>query len=151
MGLQLSTRGRYGMRALCRLAQNYGGAPISIQSLSDEDGIPMRYLEQIMGRLRREGLVNSIRGPKGGYWLDIPPAEIKLGHALRTLEGSISLVWCVDEKEDCPHKGSCPTAHFWCAMNDGIQAFLDATSLAQLVDGGWADRRVRFLVEPKGA
>jgi len=149
MGLQLSTRGRYGVRALTQLVKNYGGQPLSIQTLSEEEKIPLRYLEQIMGRLRRDGIVESIRGPKGGYWLEIAPEKISLGKVLEILEGNITLVWCVDETEDCPNRASCPTAAFWCTVNDGIRQFLDETTLDQLNSEDWGNRKLSFKLEKK--
>lgn len=149
MGLQLSTRGRYGVRALTRLVKNYGGQPLSIQVLSEEEIIPLRYLEQIMGRLRRDGIVESIRGPKGGYWLEQAPDQISLGHVLEVLEGSISLVWCVDETENCPHEKDCPTALFWSTVNAGIRHFLDKTTLAQLNNEDWGNTELAFKLEKK--
>ncbi|MCK5145376.1 Rrf2 family transcriptional regulator [bacterium] len=144
MGLQLSTRSRYGVRALCKLAENFGKDPLSIQTLSEEENIPLRYLEQIMGRLRRDGIVESIRGPRGGYWLEIDPSTIKMDRILKVLEGDISLIWCADDIKACSHREGCYTAAFWSCLTTGIRSFLGSVSLQQLLDEDWSKLKLDF-------
>ena len=139
MALKLSTRGRYGMRALCCLASNDNGKPLSIQTISDAEKIPLRYLEQIMSRLRRGGIVKSIRGPKGGYELCKKPFEISLDLILQVLEGSLAIVWCADtgKKRRCTRENHCFTKGFWNLLNRGITDVLKQVTLADLASNDW--------------
>ena len=92
--MKLSTKGRYGLRAMIDLAQYSGDAPVSIISISERQDISERYLEQLVALLRKAGLVRSIRGAGGGYVLAKDMKEISVGDILRALEGSLEPVEC---------------------------------------------------------
>ena len=89
--MKLSTRGRYGLKAMVDLALAYGGGPVSTASLAAQQGVSEAYLEQLISALRKAGLVTSSRGAQGGYALSSPPEEINVGEILRVLEGSTAL------------------------------------------------------------
>ena len=93
--LKLSNRGLYGIKALYELANNYGNAPLTIREISGRHGMPIPFLEQVLYRLKKNGLVKSRRGINGGYVLSRPPDKITLGDAVRALEGPIALCDCI--------------------------------------------------------
>lgn len=137
MALRLSTKGRYGVRAVCRLAARYGGRPTTLQAIANKENIPIRYLEQIMVPLRRRGLLSSFRGPGGGYTLARPPEQIRVGEVLEILEGSLAVVRCVEEKrsENCCTRENCTTRDLWYGLSQSIQEFVNNISFRDLIEG----------------
>lgn len=133
--LKLSTKGRYGLRALIDLAKYSTDEPVSITSISDRQGISERYLEQLMGLLKKNGLVKSIRGAGGGYMLAKNLADISVGDVLRALEGNLELVDCPGllPEEGCKSADSCVTKYVWKRINDSISQTVDEIKLDQLV------------------
>ena len=134
--MKLSTRGRYGLRALLDLAVHQENGPVSIQSISARQEISESYLEQIIGKLRKAGLVNSIRGAQGGYQLAMAPADISVGDVLRALEGNLTPVDCngLDESGACSGKDLCVTKYVWKKINESINETVDEIKLDQLVE-----------------
>lgn len=134
--MKLSTKGRYGLRALIDLAQHGGDEPVSITSISDRQGISERYLEQLMGMLKKAGLVKSIRGAGGGYRLGKEIKEISVGDVLRALEGNLNPVECsgLESEEGCTASESCVTKYVWQKINESINQTVDGMMLEQLVD-----------------
>ena len=120
--LKLSTKGRYGLRALIDLAQYSSEAPVSITSISARQDISERYLEQLMAMLKKAGLVSSIRGAGGGYVLAKDMRELSVGDILRALEGSLEPVKCpaFSHEEECMAAGGCVTKYVWQKINDSI-------------------------------
>ena len=98
--MKLSTKGRYGLRAMIDLAVYSEKEPVSIQSIADRQNISERYLEQLMASLKKEGLVKSIRGANGGYQLARPAIGISVGDILRALEGDLRAVTCPANGEE---------------------------------------------------
>lgn len=137
MALRFSTKGRYGVRALCRLARLYEDGPVSIETIAKFEDIPIRYLEQIMTRLRREGIVKSTRGPGGGYKLNRPPDKLSLGELIQVLEGKTPVVWCVDADEEsrCLREDVCTTRDLWKKLNEWFQTIFNNISLQEIVEG----------------
>ena len=133
--MKLSTKGRYGLRALIDLAQYSTKEPVSITSISDRQGISERYLEQLMGLLKKNGLVKSIRGAGGGYMLAKKLEEISVGDVLRALEGNLELVDCpgLTPEDRCRSADSCVTKYVWKRINDSISRTVDEIKLDQLV------------------
>lgn len=113
--MKLSTKGRYGLKAMYDLALNYGDEPVSLKSIAERQGISENYLEQLMANLRKAGLVRSIRGAYGGYLLSREPSKITVGDVLRALEGPIGLVDCVLEQDavKCLKYENCITRTVW--------------------------------------
>lgn len=106
--MKLSTKGRYGLRAMIDLAVYSEKEPVSIQSIADRQNISERYLEQLMASLKKEGLVKSIRGANGGYQLARPAIGISVGDILRALEGDLRAVTCPANGEE--GNGGCENA-----------------------------------------
>ena len=136
--MKVSTRGEYGMRAMVSLAREYGNGPIALTNVAQDSAVPPAYLEQLMGVMRRAGLIVSTRGAHGGYELARPPAEIRVGDVYRVLEGPIAPMECVSEVEPdelCPLLDGCATRVVWLKVRDNIVEALDSTTLADLVEG----------------
>ena len=134
--LKLSTKGRYGLRALIDLAQYSSGGPVSTASISARQDISERYLEQLMSMLKKAGLVKSIRGAGGGYVLAKDMCEISVGDVLRALEGSLEPVDCAGLEPEgmCSASDSCVAKYVWQRINESINRTVDEIRLDQLVD-----------------
>lgn len=134
--MKISTKGRYGLRALIDLAQYSEIEPVSISSISARQGISERYLEQIMSLLKKAGLVKSIRGAGGGYVLAKEMSGISVGDILRALEGSLEPVECAafHQNEECEAAGGCVTKYVWQRINESINQTVDEINLEQLVE-----------------
>ena len=133
--MKLSTKGRYGLRALIDLAVHSEREPVSISSISARQNLSERYLEQLMGKLKRAGMVKSVRGAQGGYQLAKEKKEISVGDILRALEGSLEAVECpgLKEEQGCEEADFCVTKYVWKRINDSITSAVDEITLEQLV------------------
>lgn len=134
--LKLSTKGRYGLRAVIDLARYSGDGPVSITSISARQNISERYLEQLMSMLKKAGLVSSVRGAGGGYILARDIKEISVGDILRALEGSLEPVDCpgLEPDGECKSADSCVTKYVWKRINDSINRTVDEIMLDRLVE-----------------
>lgn len=134
--MKISTKGRYGLRALIDLAQYSEIEPVSISSIAARQGISERYLEQLMTLLKKAGLIQSIRGAGGGYILAKDVSEISVGDILRALEGNLEPVECAayHEEESCEVAGRCVTKYVWQRINESINQTVNEISLKQLVE-----------------
>jgi Rrf2 family cysteine metabolism transcriptional repressor len=133
--MRISTRGRYGLRAMVELALHFGEGPIPLKNIANQQELSEHYLEQLMGNLRKAGLVKSVRGAQGGYELAKAPPQISAGDILRVLEGPISPVECIDEgkkKGSCEKIDLCPTRILWLRIYEQINKVLDSTTLEDL-------------------
>lgn len=133
--MKLSTKGRYGLRAMVDLALNSeDGTPVSIQSISQREQISESYLEQLVRRLRNADILVSQRGAGGGYVLARPADEITVGEVLRALEGNLKAVECVsDTAGACTHMDLCVTRFVWERVNAAIEEAVDSITIGQLV------------------
>ncbi len=134
--MKLSTKGRYGLRAMIDLADHSEEMPQSIASIAARQSISDSYLEQLMAKLKKAGLITSIRGSQGGYILAKPGTEISVGDILRALEGDLSPVKCMGLKGDhaCSGSGNCVTKNVWKRIDDSIQNAVDSIYLNELVE-----------------
>ncbi len=135
--MKVSTRGEYGVRAMVALAKNYGQGPMSISAVSKASSVPMPYLEQLIGPLRRAGLVESKRGARGGYQLTRDPHDVVVGEVYRVMEGPVAPMDCVSEdvsEQTCPLIDGCETRPVWLRMRDAIIMTIDSTTLGDLID-----------------
>ncbi len=134
--MKLSTKGRYGVKAMFDLAQHLGEGPISLKSIAERQGISEHYLEQLISGLRKTGLVKSVRGAQGGYVLGREPDKIRVGDIIRVLEGPIAPVDCVSEEdpENCLKAEFCVTRTIWEKVRDSIADVLDSITLADMVE-----------------
>jgi Rrf2 family protein len=132
--MKLSTKGRYGTRALLELALHYGEGPIQLKDIARRQQIPLRYLENLITPLVNGGLVRSIRGVGGGVLLARPLEEIKLSEVVKLLEGPTTPVECVYNPEICGRSETCVTRDVWSELDKAINGVLEATTLENLVD-----------------
>jgi len=129
--MRLTTKGRYGLRAMVDLAQHHGRGPVPLKSIAERQAISEAYLEQLFATLRRAHLVRSIRGATGGYLLAQDPSQITVGDIIRALEGPVVPVDCLNEfsSEICPRLDLCPTRQVWVQLQEVINTTLDSINL----------------------
>lgn len=134
--MKLSTKGRYGLRALIDLALYSEEEPVNIQSIAKRQNISESYLEQLVRKLRTAGLVTSVRGAGGGYQLARPASEISVGDVLRALEGNLAAVTCSGGQEESGCQGAdlCVTRYVWQRINESITQAVDTMWIDQLVE-----------------
>ncbi|HBF35915.1 MAG TPA: hypothetical protein DDW50_01170, partial [Firmicutes bacterium] len=130
--MKLSTKGRYGVKAMVDLAINYGGEPVPIKSVAERQNISDLYLEQLFAQLRKAGLIQSVRGALGGYVLSRPPAKILISEIMNVLEGSVEISDCIDDT-NCINMDYCATRLLWVKIKDSIDQVLESTTLADIV------------------
>jgi Rrf2 family iron-sulfur cluster assembly transcriptional regulator len=131
--MKLSTRGRYGARLMLELSKHYGKGPMSMTEISKHQGIPIKYLEQIIIPLKRARLVTSVRGPKGGHMLSRPPDEISLWDILVLLESRMALVDCLTDDGVCPNASTCPIRPVWEEAYSALVNLFKKTTLDNVV------------------
>ena len=134
--MKLSTKGRYGIKAMVELACEYSsGTRLSISQLSERQDISYAYLEQLIAVLKKAGLVSASRGAQGGYTLSRPPEDISVGEILTALEGSTALVECVGTGgTSCENVCSCSARGLWLKLQRRIDDVLDSTSLRDMAE-----------------
>ena len=132
--MRISTRGDYATRALQDLALHYDQGPIAIEKIATRQGLPVRYLEQLLLTLKRAGFLLSKRGVNGGYSLAKPPARITLGEILRTVDGPIEAIYCVDQPQECARGSDCVLRDVWSEVGRAVSAVVDHTTLQDLCD-----------------
>ncbi len=132
--MKLSTKGRYGTRALLDMARHYGQGPLPLRDIAERQQIPLQYLERLMGPLTRGGLIHSVRGVKGGVWLARSPQEIKLSQVVEAMEGDIVPVSCVGDPDLCGRSGECATRDVWTEVQDAVHQVLEGITLADLME-----------------
>ncbi|MAX31884.1 MAG: Fe-S cluster assembly transcriptional regulator IscR [Halomonadaceae bacterium] len=130
--MRLTTKGRYAVTAMLDLAMNGAAAPTSLADISKRQEISLSYLEQLFSRLRRAGLVKSVRGPGGGYLLAGNPVEISVARVIDAVNESVDATRC-QGLSDCQQGDTCLTHHLWCDLSKEIHGFLDGISLGELV------------------
>ena len=130
--MQLSTRARYATRAMIELAIHYGKGPLQLREIAKKQGISEKYLEQVLTFLRKEGFILTQKGNRGGYMLAMPPEEITLYDIIRSVEGSLSPVACVDNASFCDRMDQCVTRDIWSRLKQKIVEELSSSTLADL-------------------
>lgn len=131
--MKLSTRGRYGARAMLDLAIHYGEGTILLKDIAARQGISQRYLEHIMTTLVSNGLIQSSRGQQGGFSLAKSPREIKLSQIIQVLEGSLAPAACVENPRLCERATACVTRDIWGRLKKAIWEVLDSITLQDMV------------------
>lgn len=134
--VKLSTKGRYGLRAMLDIAVHSQDEVVSINSIAERQGISDNYLEQLIAKLKKADLVTSTRGAQGGYSLAKPMEEITVGDILRALEGDLSPVDCahINGTDQCNEIDTCVTKIVWKRISDSINNVVDTITLKQLFD-----------------
>ena len=132
--MKLSTKGRYGVRALLDLALHQGAGLILLKDIARRQEVSLPYLEHLITPLIAAGLVKSTRGARGGVVLFKPPSEIKLSEVVELLEGSIAPVDCVNDPKVCHRSAFCVARDVWSEMKDAMSQVLDSTTIQDLVE-----------------
>jgi Rrf2 family iron-sulfur cluster assembly transcriptional regulator len=130
--MRLTTKGRFAVTAMMDLALRGGNDPVTLAEISARQHISLSYLEQLFGKLRRQALVNSVRGPGGGYRLAKPTQEICVADIILAVDEPIDATQC-GGKENCQDDRKCLTHDLWAKLNDHIFGYLRAVTLAELV------------------
>ncbi len=131
--MKLSTRGKYGLYAMFYLAQHQGEGPQSLQSIAST-GVPGKYLEQLLGHLRRAGLVSTVRGVQGGYQIAKAPEDITMLDIIDAMEGPIELSECTASEGHCGRSCTCPVRKVWQRLTDSINHELACVTLGSMLD-----------------
>ncbi len=134
--IRLSTKGRYGTRLMVNLARHYSdnSEAVILKNVSEDEEISIRYLEQIIIPLKINKLVKSVRGAGGGYKIAREPSQIKVSEIIESLEGSFSLVDCVEDDEYCNRYPTCTTFEIWKKASLLLKDYFDNLSLKDLVN-----------------
>lgn len=132
LNVKVSTRGRYGLRAMIELAKNENSGAIPLRIISDKQNISEQYLEQLFVNLRNSGLVKSVRGASGGYLLKKSPEEITVEEILISLEGPLNIVDCIADESLCDFSNECATHELWIELRERIKDLLSNITLADL-------------------
>lgn len=134
--MNVTSKGRYALRIMIDLAQHRDEGYISLKTISDRTKLSMKYLEMIVGNLKKAELVDSTRGKEGGYKLKKTPEEYSIGEILRCIEDNLAPVSCIKEGEiQCDRSGACLTVPMWKELDDITNAYLDTVSLEDLLTG----------------
>lgn len=131
--MKISTRIRYGARAMLELASHFGEGPIELKEIAKKEDISLKYLEQVINPLRAAGLVKSVRGSKGGYSLGKPPSAICLYDVVETLEGPLNLLECLQDSKACQKAPSCVTRDIWKEVSDAISKIFYSVTLEDML------------------
>jgi Rrf2 family transcriptional regulator, cysteine metabolism repressor len=139
--MMFSTKAEYGVRVLVQLACRSGEDPVPLAEIAEHDGLPLAYLEHLVARLRKAGLVDSRRGSRGGYLLARPAADISMAEVVEALEGSIAPIECISQDPDgsivCSRESepghACPTKLLWTRVRVSIVRTLQDTTLEDLI------------------
>lgn len=135
--MKISTKGRYGLRAVLDIAMHADSEAVALSSIATRQHISISYLEQLISKLKKAGIVNSIRGAQGGYILARPAEEISVGDILRCLEGNLNPVECSEILGgSCTDSDVCVTKFVWKRISDSISQAVDGLMLSELVEEG---------------
>ena len=131
--MKISTKGRYGLRILLDIAVNQDRGPVNIRDIGRRQAISEKYLWQVVNRLKGAGLVQSVRGAKGGYMLAKAPERITVEDAVSVLEGPLILVACSGEQTKCERSEQCVTRGVWAELEQKIHEVMSSITLSELV------------------
>ncbi|AAC22037.1 TPA: Fe-S cluster assembly transcriptional regulator IscR [Haemophilus influenzae] len=131
--MKLTSKGRYAVTAVLDIALNADGGPVSLADISERQHISLSYLEQLFAKLRKDGLVKSVRGPGGGYQLGLPSEQISVGMIIAAVNENIHVTKCLG-RENCKNGVECLTHELWEDLSLRIESFLNEITLAELVN-----------------
>jgi Rrf2 family transcriptional regulator, iron-sulfur cluster assembly transcription factor len=140
VSMKLSTRSRYGTRLMLELAEHYPEGPVHLGEIAKRQDVSVKYLEQIIIPLKRAHYIESVRGSRGGHILTKPPEEITVGEIVALLEEGTSLVECVEDATVCDRADTCPTRLLWQEASKAMFDWLEAVTLADLLERARAMR-----------
>jgi Rrf2 family protein len=131
--MKISTKGRYGLRAVVDLAANFTGNPVLLRDIANRQEISRRYLERLFAVLKSAGIIRSIRGAQGGYILARNPNDILISEIIEALEGPFVPVDCVADETICSQKDRCVTRDIWCQIAVQLKEYFESMNLQSLV------------------
>lgn len=131
--MKVNTKVRYGLRAILQIAENYGGDPVPISAISESQEISGKYLEQVVGTLRKADLIHSRKGVRGGYTLARDPDTINLWEIITALDSHTTLVDCVMEPGVCDRSDDCMTRSIWTLLSARMEEFWSSFKLSDLI------------------
>jgi len=140
--MQLTTKGRYAVTAMLDLASNDSSRPVTLDMISQRQNISLSYLEQLFAKLRKASLVKSIRGPGGGYLLNVNPVDVTLTEIIEAVDENIDLRRCHGSK-NCLRGKQCLSHHLWCEVSDQIRGFLSSRNLQQVMDDYYTNQDIK--------
>lgn len=140
--MQLTTKGRYAVTAMLDLASNDSTRPVTLDMISQRQNISLSYLEQLFAKLRKASLVKSIRGPGGGYLLNVDPVDVTLTEIIEAVDENIDLRRCHGSK-NCLRGKQCLSHHLWCEVSDQIRGFLSSRNLQQVMDDYYTNQDIK--------
>jgi Rrf2 family transcriptional regulator, iron-sulfur cluster assembly transcription factor len=146
--MRLTTKGRFAVTAMLDLALNSGRGPVTLAAISGRQGISLSYLEQLFGKLRRHQLVESVRGPGGGYYLAKPVEAISVSSIIIAVDEPLDATQC-GGKENCHDDRRCMTHDLWARLNEKMYEFLDSVHLSDLV--AEQQKRIQVLQDKRRA
>ena len=129
--MRLTARSEYGLLALIDLGVRYGDGPVSAREVSERQGVPGKFLEQLLGALRKAGLVSAVRGARGGFTLTRDPSQISVLEVVEALEGPLAPTSC-DGGSLCGRSGACAAAGVWGKATEALRQVFETTTLADL-------------------
>ena len=132
--MKLSTRTRYGVRAMLQLAENYGKEPLQLRIIARDQEVSVKYLEQLMTVLKAAGFVTAVRGFNGGYVLAKSPGQIRISDCFDCLEGPVITAECVDNANSCSRSTDCVARLLWAEVQNAVRTVLESTTLQDLID-----------------
>jgi Rrf2 family transcriptional regulator, cysteine metabolism repressor len=144
--MKLSTRTRYGIRAVLELAEQYGKEPVQLKNIASQQEISVKYLEQLMTMLKSAGIVSSLRGSKGGYILSRPPNSITLSDCFNCLEGPIITVECVQNDSFCHRSSACAAREVWKEVDSAVMDILQSTTLEDVISKARKSRLTHYQI-----
>ena len=142
--MRLTTKGRFAVTAMVDLAMRGGTSPVTLASISERQKISLSYLEQLFGKLRRHNIVESVRGPGGGYFLARPSSQISIADVIVAVDEPLDATKC-GGMANCHDERQCVTHDLWTGLNESIYAYLNAVSLKQVVDSQNADKQTGVI------
>jgi Rrf2 family protein len=144
--MKLSTRTRYGIRAILELAEYYGNGPLQLRVIAHDQGVSVKYLEQLMAMLKAAGIVRSIRGSKGGYILAKQPGQVKVSECFQCLEGSVITTECVEDESFCERTNDCIARQVWTEVQNAVMGVLESITLQDLVDRAKNNNAIHYHI-----
>ena len=134
--MNITTKGRYALRVMLDLARHPEDGFISLKTIAERQNVSMKYLELIVGSLKKAELLDSTRGKEGGYRLSRNPSEYSVGEILRCIEDNLAPVACIKEGSvNCEHAAECMTVPMWKELDEITNSYLDSISLQTLISG----------------
>lgn len=133
--MKISTQSRYGLRALFDIAYHSAGQSTQVKEIAARQALSPRYIEQIFQKLKKGGIIKSIRGPAGGYCLTRKPEEITIGDVIRAAEGAVQLVFCGNGRnaeKSCQRAAQCVTTDIWREASSRLMEYFDSLTLEDL-------------------